>query len=440
MYNKDEIIELLTKEKFYIDSFIFDAFIKNWSIEPIYENENNVEYYDDETLAKIRDGLHGKAPKPRGRKPKTAEVVEETPAPKATEKKETKAEDEPKKPAKRGRPPKKAKEVEVIEAVDEKPKTTVEKDSAQESVAIPPTAIEVDEDIVFEPAPKAPKKPKTKTAKTEKKEAPKEEKIVEEIIPEIVVEKPKAVAKQEKVVEVKQDKVKQETPVAEKEPPQKQEIVEEIIEISKAEVIEIVENDDDEDDDAFFDYEFAGEFQVDEDENIPVKPAETKVEVKKEEPQIKEAPKAEIKPEPAEDKSAPLKDISKKMDALTTPIIIPEKEDKPAVAKSFELEPVQKKKADLKNLTVDISNQTLSLLAGALAQKISSEVSQHLKNAEFIEKAINAGEIKSDNKALRDKLKEVVADNKVLIQKLQALDAENKKFVKVVGNLYKKID
>ena len=65
MYSKDQIIEILTGENFYIDSFIFDAFIKNWKIEAIYEDENSVEFFDNDVLAYIRDGLNGNYPAPK---------------------------------------------------------------------------------------------------------------------------------------------------------------------------------------------------------------------------------------------------------------------------------------------------------------------------------------------------------------------------------------
>ena len=62
MYNKEQIIEILTDENFYIDDFIFDAFARNWKIEAIYEDENGVEFYDNDALTYIREGLQGKHP------------------------------------------------------------------------------------------------------------------------------------------------------------------------------------------------------------------------------------------------------------------------------------------------------------------------------------------------------------------------------------------
>ena len=62
MYNKEQIIEIINNENFYIDNFIFDAFVKNWKIEEIYEDANGVRYYDNSALSYIREGLNGKTP------------------------------------------------------------------------------------------------------------------------------------------------------------------------------------------------------------------------------------------------------------------------------------------------------------------------------------------------------------------------------------------
>ena len=47
MFNKEKILEILNQEDTYIDNFILEAFIKNWKIDPIYEDAQGVEYFDD---------------------------------------------------------------------------------------------------------------------------------------------------------------------------------------------------------------------------------------------------------------------------------------------------------------------------------------------------------------------------------------------------------
>lgn len=54
MYSKDDIIKKLSNEGQFIDNFILEAFIKNWHIDPIYENENGVEFFDDASYANIK--------------------------------------------------------------------------------------------------------------------------------------------------------------------------------------------------------------------------------------------------------------------------------------------------------------------------------------------------------------------------------------------------
>ena len=53
MHNKQQIIDILNTEDFYIDNFILDAFIKNWKIEPIYEDAQGVEFFDDMAIEKV---------------------------------------------------------------------------------------------------------------------------------------------------------------------------------------------------------------------------------------------------------------------------------------------------------------------------------------------------------------------------------------------------
>ena len=71
MLSKNEIIKLLNDDNNFVDSFILDAFIKNWKIEAIYEDENGVEFYDEAAFEKIKAALVNKP----------EEVVDQTPEP-----------------------------------------------------------------------------------------------------------------------------------------------------------------------------------------------------------------------------------------------------------------------------------------------------------------------------------------------------------------------
>lgn len=93
---------------------------------------------------------------------------------------------------------------------------------------------------------------------------------------------------------------------------------------------------------------------------------------------------------------------------------------------------------ELKNVTLDISNQTLAVLAESIARKITYDVADFIKKTDFIEDAVQLGEYKKDNKLMLEKIDELIADNKILIQRIEELEKENKSFVKVFGNIYVK--
>lgn len=62
MLSKDDIIKILNDEDILVDRFILDAFIKNWKIEAIYEDENGVEFFEEVALEKIKDAMKTKEP------------------------------------------------------------------------------------------------------------------------------------------------------------------------------------------------------------------------------------------------------------------------------------------------------------------------------------------------------------------------------------------
>lgn len=106
---------------------------------------------------------------------------------------------------------------------------------------------------------------------------------------------------------------------------------------------------------------------------------------------------------------------------------------KPQVA-----EVIPKQETELKNVTLDITNQTLNVLAHTIAEKITGDISGYLKNNEWLEEALNAGSFKRDNEILSAKLNEVLQDNKIFIKRIQELEKENKSYLNVVANIYVK--
>ena len=63
MFSKQQIIDTLNSEDLFLDNFLLEAFIKNWKIEPIYEDAQGVEFFDDMAVEKIRNGIKQKEPK-----------------------------------------------------------------------------------------------------------------------------------------------------------------------------------------------------------------------------------------------------------------------------------------------------------------------------------------------------------------------------------------
>ena len=128
--------------------------------------------------------------------------------------------------------------------------------------------------------------------------------------------------------------------------------------------------------------------------------------------------------------------------------IVEENNENPEVSEHFENETVQELPVaiinevnkevenELKNITLDISNQTLAVLAESIARKITSDVADFIKQTDFIEDAIQLGEYKKDNQLLVEKIEEVMSDNKILVQRIQELEKENRSFAKVFGNIY----
>lgn len=111
MLSKDDIIKILNDEDILVDRFILDAFIKNWKIEAIYEDENGVEFFEEVALEKIKDAMKTKEPENKLYTVEEA-IKEPEPSPIEEEKKEESQQPE-------------AKEAEVV-AEEVKPAVIVE--------------------------------------------------------------------------------------------------------------------------------------------------------------------------------------------------------------------------------------------------------------------------------------------------------------------------
>ena len=78
--------------------------------------------------------------------------------------------------------------------------------------------------------------------------------------------------------------------------------------------------------------------------------------------------------------------------------------------------------AELQNLTIDVTGQTLQMLADAVAQKITSEIKEQIKNSDFVQQLLQDGALKKDNETLSKQVEELSEDNKKLAQRIEELE------------------
>lgn len=57
MYNKKDIEKILNDFNYFIDERTLSNFIKNWKIDPIYEDEDKVEFFDNLAISKLKKGI-----------------------------------------------------------------------------------------------------------------------------------------------------------------------------------------------------------------------------------------------------------------------------------------------------------------------------------------------------------------------------------------------
>jgi hypothetical protein len=77
---------------------------------------------------------------------------------------------------------------------------------------------------------------------------------------------------------------------------------------------------------------------------------------------------------------------------------------------------------ELQNLTIDVTNQTLQMLADAVAQKIAFEIKDQIQNADFVKQLLEDTTLKKDNEILAKKVEELGEDNKKLAKKIKEIE------------------
>ena len=76
-----------------------------------------------------------------------------------------------------------------------------------------------------------------------------------------------------------------------------------------------------------------------------------------------------------------------------------------------------------KSFTLDVSSQTLQMLAEAVAKKISDDIT----NSNLTEKLIEAGGYKRDNEILAKQVKELIEHNRELSKRIEQLESKESK-------------
>lgn len=97
-----------------------------------------------------------------------------------------------------------------------------------------------------------------------------------------------------------------------------------------------------------------------------------------------------------------------------------------------------KPEPEIKNVTLDITNQTLGVLAESIASKITEDIAQYLKNTDLLQEAMDMGAFKKDNEILAKKVQEIINDNKILVARIKELESQKSDYIQVFGNIYVK--
>ena len=86
-------------------------------------------------------------------------------------------------------------------------------------------------------------------------------------------------------------------------------------------------------------------------------------------------------------------------------------------------------KPELRNLTLDVTTQTLQMLAESVAKKITEDI----KNSDMAEKLIDAGGDEKDNEILSQQVQELIDHNKKLSERIEQLETREGFFQKLIG-------
>ena len=108
-----------------------------------------------------------------------------------------------------------------------------------------------------------------------------------------------------------------------------------------------------------------------------------------------------------------------------------EKTQLTTIQQTTEITSTNEYKPELRNLTLDVTTQTLQMLAESVAKKITDDI----KNSDMAEKLIEAGGYKRDNEILAEQLKELIEHNKKLSERIEQLE-KKETFLSKIFNLF----
>lgn len=110
------------------------------------------------------------------------------------------------------------------------------------------------------------------------------------------------------------------------------------------------------------------------------------------------------------------------------PVVKKEKAQLPAENTSFN---------ELQNLTIDVTGQTLQMLADAVAEKITTGIKEQLHNSDLVKQLLEDSLLKNDNETLTRQVGELTEDNKKLAKRIEELE-KSKKFCPINFEYFKK--
>jgi len=112
------------------------------------------------------------------------------------------------------------------------------------------------------------------------------------------------------------------------------------------------------------------------------------------------------------------------------PIDMSEDESPSNIVKSTAIEEIKTQAPKVRNVALNVTNQTLQMLAEAVAGKITDDIKNHIDSSQFAEKLVEAGSYKKDNEILAKQIADLIADNKKLAKRIAELEKKQKPFWK----------